>query len=213
MKKIFILMAFTSLGLTGCELDRLPETTLANTNFWKSENDFRGACNKLYVDLDGFWQDTRSDEIVSTSPNSVSTGNRTVPATSSDWTNPYNKIGIANNIIKQIGASTQAETVKNRWIAEACFFRAFHYFELVKKYGDVPLILKPFTSTSDPDIYTERTPREQVLQQCYDDLNFAYDNLPDIDKLSDAANWGRVSKSAVLGLLTRIGLYEGTFSQ
>lgn len=213
MKKIFILMAFASLGLTGCELDRLPETTLADTNFWKSENDFRGACNKLYVDLGGFWQDTRSDEIVSTSPNSVSTGSRTVPATSSDWTDPYNKIGVANNIIKQIGASAQSETVKNRWIAEACFFRAFHYFELVKKYGDVPLILKPFTSTSDPDIYTERTPREQVLQQCYDDLNFAYDNLPDIDKLSDAANWGRVSKSAVLGLLTRIGLYEGTFSK
>lgn len=68
MKKIFVLMAFASLGLTGCELDRLPETTLADTNFWKSENDFRGACNKLYVDLGGFWQDTRSDEIVSTSP-------------------------------------------------------------------------------------------------------------------------------------------------
>ena len=166
MKKIFVLIAFASFGLTGCELDRLPETTLTDTNFWKSENDFRGACNKLYVDLGGFWQDTRSDEIVSTSLNSVSTGNRTVPATSSDWTDPYNKIGVANNIIKQIGASAQAETVKNRWIAEACFFRAFHYFDLVKKYGNVPLILKPFTSTSDPDIYTERTPREQVIQQC-----------------------------------------------
>ena len=213
MKKILIMVAIATMGLTGCNLDREPETTLANTNFWKSENDFRGACNKLYVDLDGFWQDTRSDEIVSTSPNSVSTGSRTVPATSSDWTKPYNRIGVANNIIEQIAASTQSDAVKNRWSAEAHFFRAFQYFELVKKYGDVPLILKAFQSTTDPDIYTERTPREQVIQQCYEDLNFAYDHLPDIDKVSDATNWGRVSKSAALGMLVRIGLYEGTFSK
>ncbi len=213
MKKIFLAMAAVTLGLTGCDLDREPETTLANTNFWKSENDFRGACNKLYVDLDGFWQDTRSDEIVSTSPNSISTGNRTVPATSSDWTDPYNRIGVANNIVKNIEASAQTEAVKNRWIAEARFFRAYQYFELVKKYGDVPLILKPFSSVNDPDIYTERTPREEVIQQCYADLDFAFEHLPDIDKVADATNWGRVSKSAALGLLTRIGLYEGTFSK
>lgn len=213
MKKILIMIAIATMGLTSCELDREPETTLADTNFWKSEKDFRGACNKLYVDLDGFWQDTRSDEIVSTSPNTVSTGNWTVPATSSDWTNPYNRIGVANNIIQKISASGLAESIKNRWMAEACFFRAYHYFELVKKYGDVPLIMKAFDSTSDPDIYTERTPREQVIQQCYKDLEFAYENLPDIDNLKDDANWGRVSKSAALGMLTRIGLYEGTFSK
>lgn len=213
MKKIFFAVAMATFFLTGCSLDKLPETTLANTNFWKSENDFRGACNKLYVDLGGFWQDTRSDEIVSTSPNSVSTGNRTVPATSGDWTNPYNAIGVANNIIEQVGASQQSENIKNRWIAEARFFRAYHYFDLVKKYGDVPLILKSFTSTNDPDLYSARTPREQVIQQCYEDLDFAYKYLPDIDNLKDDTNWGRVSKSAVLGMLTRIGLYEGTFSK
>lgn len=213
MKKIFILAAMATFFLASCSLDKEPETTLANTNFWKSESDFRGACNKLYVDLVGFWQDTRSDEIVSTSPNSISSGNRSVPATSTDWTNPYNAIGVANNIIEQISASNQAEHIKNRWIAEARFFRAYQYFDLVKKYGDVPLILKAFKSTSDPDLYTERTPREQIIQQCYSDLDFAYENLPDIDDLKDEANWGRVSKSAALGLLTRIGLYEGTFSK
>ena len=43
------------VALTSCELDREPETVLADNTFWKSETDLRGACNKLYVDLPGFF--------------------------------------------------------------------------------------------------------------------------------------------------------------
>lgn len=215
MKKIFLtVIALATLGLTSCELDREPETTLSDNNFWKSENDFRGACNRFYTDLDGFWHDYRADDLSSGGANNVSSGNWTVPATSnSDWTWSYERIGKCNNVIEKIQASNQTEAIKNRWMAEACFFRAYHYFELVKKYGDVPLILKPFDSTSDPEIKKARTPREEVIQQCYKDLDFAFKYLPDIDKVSSATDWGRVSKSAALGLQTRIGLYEGTFSK
>lgn len=213
MKKIFIAaIALATLGLTSCELDREPETTLSDTNFWKSESDFRGACNRFYTDLDGFWHDTRADDL-NGGVNATSSGNWTVPATSGDWTNPYNRIGKCNNAIEKIGASSQTDAIKNRWIAEARFFRAYQYFELVKKYGDVPLILKPFDSTNDPEIKKSRTPREEVIRQCYEDLDFAFKYLPDIDKVSKGAEWGRVSKSAALGMLARIGLYEGTFSK
>lgn len=49
------------------------------------------------------------------------------------------------------------------------------------------------------------------MQQCYADLQFAAKWLPDIDELADDANWGRVSRSAALGMIMRIGLYEGTY--
>ena len=75
------------------------------------------------------------------------------------------------------------------------------------------LILKAFDSTSDPDIKMGRTPREEVIQQCYSDLAFAEANLPDIDDVKSDADWGRVSKSAARGMLVRIGLYEGTYSK
>lgn len=211
MKKIYFLLVPVLFGLYGCELNREPVTVLTDSNFWKSETDFRGACNRLYIDLPGFGHDYRSDEIIGNTQNSISSGNWSVPGTSGDWTDSYNRIGVANNIIVKIGASKKEEPVKNRWMAEAYFFRAYNYFELVKKYGDVPLVLKAFTSTDDPDIKMERTPREQVIQQCYQDLEFAYEWLPDIDKVSDENDWGRVSKSAALGMFTRIGLYEGTF--
>ena len=199
------------VALSSCELDREPETVLADNTFWKSETDLRGACNKLYVDLPGFNHDRRADDIVGSSPNSTSNGNWSVPAKSDDWTGPYNKIGVCNNIIAKAANAPLSDAQKNRWMAEAYFFRAFHFFDLVKKYGDVPLILKAFDSTEDPDIKMARTPREQVIQQCYEDLRFAEEWLPDIDNVSSDTDWGRVSKSAARGLLTRIGLYEGTF--
>lgn len=217
MKK-FIFKSVYAAGLVcgamtfaSCELDRLPETDLADNNFWQSEVDMRGACNKLYVDLPGLTHDTRADDLYGLATDNTSSGNWTIPATSDSWTNPYKKIAVANNIIDKGNASSGlTDNQKNRWTAEAHFFRAFHYFDLVKKYGDVPLILKAFDSTGDPDIKMARTPRAEVVAQIYEDLNFAETYLPEIDALSSAEDWGRVSKSAARGMLVRVGLYEGT---
>lgn len=220
MKKQFIFI-FTLLicvfTMHSCSLDMEPETTLTDNGFWKSEKDLRGACNRLYIDLPGFLSgnghDMRSDEIVGTTSNDISSGSRTIPEKSSDWSNPYAYIGVCNNIITKGGLSNVSDNIKNRWMAEAYFFRAYHYFDLVKKYGDVPLILKAFDNTTDPDIKRGRDSREAVIQQCYKDLEFAATWLPSIDDLSDSDNWGRVSRSAALAMITRIGLYEGTYSK
>lgn len=209
MKKIYLLLMATLL-ITGCTLDREPETSLPDLNFWKSENDLRAACNRLYIDLPGFSHDKRSDELVGPNQDGVSSGNRSVPGTSDDWKKPYDKIGVCNNIIIKGETAPISQEAKNRWLAEARFFRAYHYFDLVKKYGDVPLILKVFENTTDPDIKRARDPRETVIQQCYTDLEFALEWLPKIDKLRSEADWGRVSQSAALGMIVRIGLYEGT---
>lgn len=213
MKNIYTFLIATTLLFGSCTLDRNPETTLGDSNFWKTETDLRGACNRLYIDLDGFYHDMRSDELVGTSANSISSGNWTVPGTSDNWTGPYAKIGVANNIIAKGASAPLADAVKNRWLAEAYFFRAYHYFDLVKKYGDVPLILKVFDTTNDSEIKKARTPREEVIQKCYSDLEFSKKWLPDINDLKDDTNWGRVSRSAALGLMVRIGLYEGTYSK
>lgn len=209
MKKIYLLL-LAALLVTGCTLDREPETSLPDLNFWKSENDLRAACNRAYIDLPGFSHDKRSDELVGPNQDGVSSGNRSVPGTSDDWTKPYEKIGVCNNIIIKGETAPISQEAKNRWLAEARFFRAYHYFDLVKKYGDVPLILKVFENTTDPDIKRARDPRETVIQQCYTDLEFALQWLPKIDKLRSETDWGRVSQSAALGMIVRIGLYEGT---
>lgn len=214
IKKLYSLLICMIL-VSSCSLDKEPETTLTDPVFWKTEADLRGACNRMYIELPGFLtgrgHDLRSEEMMGTTPDDISSGSRSIPEKAPDWTDPYTKIGVCNNIIIKGGTAPIDEADKNRWLAEAYFFRAFHYFDLVKKYGDVPLILKIFTNTSDPEIKRARDPRETVIQQCYADLEFAYKWLPEIDELTDVSNWGRVSQSAALAMITRIGLYEGTY--
>ncbi len=200
------------LSLGSCELDLEPETTLTDLSFWKTETDLRGACNRLYNLLQYTTHDTRSDELVMTSADNISSGNVSVPSSSGNWTDPYYRIFTANNIIGKGVNADLPEEVINRWLAEAYFFRAYYHFELVTKYGDVPLMLKAINDTEDPLLLSPRTPREEVIQQCYRDLDFAVQWLPAIDNLSDS-EWGRVTVSAALAMKVRIGLFEGTFSK
>ncbi|NDV57993.1 RagB/SusD family nutrient uptake outer membrane protein [Bacteroides sp. 519] len=215
MKKIlYICTLFCVIMLAGCDdlLDVTPGSELTDDGFWKSAKDFEGACNKLYYDLGGWSNDTRADELVGKSSDDISSGNSTIKSGNSNWKNRYSYIYVANNIIDKGLKASVAESVRDRWLAEAYFFRAYHYFELVKKYGDVPLILKIFTSTSDPDLKMGRTPRETVIQQCYTDLEFAIKYLPDHKDLpTSELGRRRVSTSSALGMIVRIGLYEGTF--
>ncbi len=214
MKKIVNILMFGAvcMAFAGCNLDMEPETSFTDSDYWQTEKDLRGACNRFYQQtggaLGGFSHDFRSNELVAKSgPNSISDGSRSVPSTSGDWTDPYWRIFISNNIIEKSERANVTEAVRDRYKAEARFFRAFHFFALVKKYGDVPMIMKAVSDTNDPILQMGRTPRETVIQQCYEDLRFAAEHLPDIDHV-DA--WEHVSRSAALAMLVRVGLYEGT---
>jgi hypothetical protein len=205
--KYIIMSSVITLGLASCDLDRLPETTLSDTSFWKTETDLSGACAYMYQQLQGFSHDTRSDELVKTYSDNISNGSREVPSTDSNWSGAYDRIFTANNILAKGANADVDESVKNKYLAQARFFRAYNYFNLVKLYGDVPLILQPIESTTDPVLFSARTPRADVISQCYEDLDFAAKWLPNIDNVV----WGHVSSSAALALKERIALYEGTY--
>ena len=219
MKKILYILSILLLPATlaGCDdmLDVTPGSDMTDDNFWKSENDLKGACNRLYDNLEGWEHDARSDERVGKSPNSVSNGSWAIPAESDDWKLPYDKIFVANNIIEKGQEVPIDDALRNRWVAEAHFFRAWHYFDLVRKYGDVPLALKAFTSVYDPDLKQGRAPRETVIQQCYADLEFAAQHLPTRAQWTptDELERRRATRSAALGLTVRIGLFEGTMQK
>ncbi len=213
----YILTGVITLSLASCDLNMEPETTMTDASYWKTEGDLRGACNRFYEQMNGnndlgtgFSHDMRSDELVGNGTNSVSDGSRTVPSTSGSWTDAYWRIFIANNIIEKAPRADVSEEVLNRYFAEARFFRAYYYFELVKKYGDVPLLLKAINDTNDPDLMMPRTPRAEVIAQVYEDLEFAAQWLPDIDKLD---KWGHVASQAAPAMIVRVGLYEGTHAK
>src|SRR5262249_10887613 len=101
-----------------------------------------------------------------------------------------------------------SDDIRNRYFAEARFFRAYAYFLLVQRYGDVPLVLHTLDIGS-PELEMGRTPRADVMKAIYDDLDYAATWLPTRAALP-VAQFGRVTKSAAWALKARAGLYEGT---
>lgn len=217
MKKIkYIVALFIAIVMFGCNdlLDVTPGSELPNDKFWKSESDLIVACNMLYYDLPRWSVDTRSDEFVGKSASQISNGSRSLQYNSDNYSEPYEKIYVANNIIEQSKETPIDKNIRERWRAEAFFFRAYHYFDLVQKYGDVPLLLKVISDLKDPDLKMGRTDRETVIQQCYEDLEYAVKNLPVWTNLTEEElGRRRVSRSSALGMIVRIALYEGTFQK
>lgn len=208
MKKLSIII-LTGLLFTSCKLDRFPETQFSDANYWNTESDLMNAANRMYQELQGNWIDNRGDDNVSQGgANAISNGSWTIPNTSADWNNRYNEIFTANNLLEKGGKATVPEDIKNRYFAEARFFRAYDYFQLAQKYGDVPLVLKTLGINS-PELTMARTPRADVMKSIYDDLDYAATWLPSRATLP-AAQFGRVTKSTAWGMKARAALYEGT---
>ncbi|RYY54225.1 MAG: RagB/SusD family nutrient uptake outer membrane protein [Chitinophagaceae bacterium] len=208
-KTLLLSLLATGLTLASCEIDRLPESEYTDVQFWNTENDLMNAANRMYQQLDANWVDNRGDDAVNQSgPNQVSNGSVPVPNTSGNWNDRYDEIFTANNILIKSEKAQVSEAVLNRYKGEACFFRAYAYSQLVKIYGDVPLLLKTLDFSS-PELKMPRTPRAEVMAQIYADLDFAAQWLPTRAALV-VTQYGRVTKSSAWALKARMGLYEGT---
>lgn len=208
--RLFKYILGLAIFFAGCnKLDRFPETEFSDADFWNTETDLINASNRLYQQLDAFWIDNRADDAVNQSgPNSISNGTRMIPGVSGDWSDRYDEIFTANNILEKGGRANVTEAIRNRYFAEARFFRAYAYLNLAQKYGDVPLVLKTLDYNS-PELTMGRTPRAEVMASIYEDLDFAAQWLPARSALP-AAQYGRVTKSTAWALKARAGLYEGT---
>lgn len=127
--------------------------------------------------------------------------NATVPG------NNWGKIRQLNTFIQSIRKSTLPEGTKARFEAQARFFRAFRYWDLVRIYGGVPLILEPLEGVGQEAKDAALLPRNttaECMNQIVADLDYATSNLP--GKWASAA-WGRITSGAAAALKGRALLY------
>jgi len=204
------------------KLSQEPSTTITDATYWKSANDLALACNALYAYLPGpnrddpdyltaTDQEAYGDFAYGTAASLISNGTWLVPANSPEWSGLYTLVRVANNILGK-SAQVNADTALiNKYLGEARWFRAYAYFELVKRYGDVPLILKALT-TSDEELYSPRLDREIILDTVYADLDYAAAHCP-VASSQTAAEYGRITRSTALALKSRIALFEGTWNK
>lgn len=98
------------------------------------------------------------------------------------WSSIYNAISKANLVLEKAPIITDpllTEERRAQILGEAYFLRAYHYYNLVKMWGGVPLILETIKSTKPEDVRLSRTPADVVYQQIIADLTLAINNLPD----------------------------------
>lgn len=208
------------IAVTSCkkQLLQIPQSELTEGSFWKTAADLRTGSNYLYTYLPGLagdiqpYIDRYSDIAYSSSGDNVSNGSREVPATTSEWTANYKLIRAANNIIEKSAGVTGVAADINRYVGEAKFFRAWAYFDLLKRWGDVQITLRTISEASDTLLYTKRSPRQEVINLIYEDLDFTAANCPQPDVMT-AADYGRITRSAALAFKSRVALFEGTWDK
>lgn len=124
------------------------------------------------------------------------------------WGGHYNSIGTANQALKALGTSTVlSDVVKNQYVAEVRFIRGYLYFNLVRMFGKVPLVLSVANDAEDAStnpVFTTRAAVADVYTAIINDLQFAVDNLP----LKAAASPGHVNKGAAQAMLAKVYMYQ-----
>lgn len=212
----YLVYTFIILFFASCDVDRPLKDAISDQSYWKTEDDLKAAANYLYTFLPGLplTADNWSDDGFGLTADEISSGTRIAPSVNTEYVNFYRTIRAANNIIAKSSIAQESgldQSTINKYVGEALFFRAWCYTELVMRYGDVPLVLSVLTDDSD-ELTAPRTPREQVVQAIYQDLDKAAGYLPTPSK-QGAADYGRVTSTAATSLKARMALFEGTRSK
>ena len=221
-RKTAILSCLTALSVGGCDqfLEPKPTDVLAPENFYRSAADAVSAVNSVYSQSQWvfFWiwyeSDVASDDAFAT-PNYGPDGHQlasytfdpTLWSINDLWTNAYITINKANIVLDRVPPIVMDVTERNRVLGEAHYLRALMYFQLVRMFGDVPLMEHEAKSVADAKI--ARTPSAQVYALIVSDLQTAITNLP---PSYSGADLGRVTSGAAMALLAKVYLNQKDYN-
>src|SRR5882757_3015746 len=183
MKKYIILLSGVStLLFASCkkQLTETPYSFLTPTNFYLTAADAQSAINGVLSALQPQAYYQRTIYIITELPGDalmpLLTQNQeridmyklqytaTNPEINNWWQNSYKLISRANDVIANVPGITMDVPTRNNIVGNAYFLRGMAYFDLVRSFGDVPLILKPITSPGDSSLFPTRIAAATVYQ-------------------------------------------------
>ena len=223
--KLYVLIGFGALFLsTGCSKKFLEVPTQGQqpaTQFWANADDATKAVNAMYANLHE-WKNIAFAPIAVESMGSDDAEKGSNPtdaafmnnfdnfsASANEgqiadfWSGMYQSINFCNQVLDNVPNISMDAALKERFLAEAKFIRAYCYFRLVRAFGDVPLRLHV---PADPSEYNiARTPKAEVWAAMEQDLTDAASVLPANYPASDL---GRATKGAALALHAKVAMYQ-----
>lgn len=210
--------------MTSCTdyfLDLKPLDTQTEANYYQTAKQFEAAANGTYSfygykkisekvngkdcahDFGWVW-DSNTDLLAGVS----NTANGTLAASENDgyWGLCYAKIRKCNILLEKAEQYSGSESIEP-YVATAKFFRAYQYYWMLMRFGGVPIVTRPLSSTSG-ELYMARNSRYEVVGQIIADLRDAIAGLPD-----ETAHDGHVTKQGAQGFLARVLLFEATWEK
>ena len=207
MKHTIINALFLSAAIAciSCEdmLDYQPKDRLSPDTYFKTETDCELWTNNYYTvfpSAEGIYSEPYDVIVRDVLADEISGVRKPMP-TDGNWN--WKKLREMNFFLSR-ASQVEDESVRLEYEGLTRFFRAYFYFEKVKRYGDVPWVDRPLGSDEE-ELYKGRDSRESVMEKVMEDVDFAIANLPEVQ------NVYRVTRWTARALKSRIALFEGTF--
>lgn len=216
-KKIQIyILGIIVFVMTGCNshLDIPMYNNIVGDGFWNSPTDAElyavGVLTKIIpYGYDVGSGDARTDAIGPGDSAPIYTGameshTQSAVTGTGSWVGYYNTIFHCNLLIQKTNEMTFTDQKqKDRILGIGYFARAYTYFQLLRKYGEVPLIFEPFERKPEVEDYPARSPVADVMTQVKLDVEAAVNGLP-----VGIADKNFISKAAALALKADVYMWS-----
>jgi hypothetical protein len=218
MKRILPVLLVLFVFSACKKLDLVPTDRFTDVNYWTTTAKANAVLNTAYSQMFNnnrfFLNEALSDNAYNgrgdnegAASLAAGTYDASLGRIKSEWNDHYTGIKTCNLFLDNVDKVPGMDaTLKERMKSEARFLRAFQYFQLMTWFGDVPLFDKDITLEESLNI--GRTPKADVLAFILKELDASIAGLP-VRSAYSAADLGRITKGAALGLKARVLLYEG----
>lgn len=187
-------------------MERTPLDSLSPETYFQTENELKSYTNSFYTyvpDWSDIWYENYGDDEARFNVAAGISGTRTVPTTGGGW--DWGTLRNINFFLENIDSFPGDDSIKNHYTGLARFFRAWFYFDKVKRFGDVPVYAEIIEADDTEMLMKSRDSRETVMDFILDDINFAIEHLNASKSTTEITRW------TALALKSRIFLYEGTY--
>jgi hypothetical protein len=209
-KKYFIVLMAGALFATCTKhLEQNPQSSATKEVIFSSADGLQLYANSFYDSLPGINDLYKKDGDISdygaenAIPNLIRPGAYS-SRQSTGWT--WTKLRNLNYFIANDTSSQVLQGIRENYAGLARFFRAYFYYGMVQRFGDVPWISKPLSINDTAILYGHRDPRAKVMDSVLADLNYAIAHITTTD-----ATRSQVTKWVAYGMKSRVCLFEGTY--
>jgi len=195
-------------GLVSCDLTEIPQDNLSPDTYFKNKTQLQLYTNQFYMllpEASSMYDEISNQTVKGISLSDLIIGStRTIDASASEAGWSWDMLRRINYYL-QNSHRCEDTAAKDKYDGVAYFWRAYLYFQRMKKFGDVPWYDQVINSTDEELLFKARDTREFITEKILEDIDEAIKLLPETTSAYEVTKW------TALALKSRICLFEGTF--